>query len=90
MKEIDLFLKALENTLNNKRGCYISNTCTLDCKFPAYKQMIAEVWCIDGDYKTLISKVDITEKSTTKEEYDQLKSKVIQATFENILRYYGI
>ena len=90
MGAIDLFLKALENTLGNKRGFYIASGCTLDCKFPAYKQMIERVWAIDGEYKVLISEVSITGKYTTTEEQLELKSKVIQKTFENILKYYGI
>ena len=90
MKTLNIFLKALEETLGNKRGFYVPKKTSLACKFPAYKRIVLEVWCVDGSYETLISKVDITEKSTTIEEQENLEDKVIKDTIKNILKYYGI
>ena len=90
MKSLNLFLEALESSFSNKRGFYIPRLYSNDCKFPAYKNFILEVWCIDGEYKTLISKVDITEKCTTLEEKESLEKHLIKQTIENVLKYYGI
>jgi len=90
MESLNLFLEALENSFSHKRGIYVSRFYSENCKFPAYKNFILEVWCIDGEYKTLISKIDITGKYTTTEEKEDLKNKLIKCTMEKVLRYYGI
>lgn len=90
MKGLELFLKALENAFSNKRGFYVYRLYSKECKFPAYKNFILEVWCIDGECKTLVSKIDITEKHTTLEEKQNIEDKLTRQTMENVLKYYGI
>ena len=90
MKSLNLFLEALENVFSYKRGFFVQRLYTKECKFPAYKNFILEIWCIDGEYKTLISKVDVTEKHTTVEEKENLESILTKKTIENVLNYYGI
>lgn len=90
MKTLNIFLEALNSRLDNKRGFFVPKITTLDCKFPAYKNFILEVWCIDGECKTLVSKVDIIEKHTTLEEKQNIEDKLTRQTMENVLKYYGI
>ncbi len=90
MKSLDLFLKALETTFNNKRGIYVPRKVYNTCKFPAYKELLLEVWCIDGEYKTLVSKVNIVNRCTTEEEKAFIEDAATIETIKNILNYYGI
>ena len=90
MEALNIFLKALESRLHSKRGFFVPVINTINCKFPAYKKESVEVWCIDGEYKTLISKVEVTERMVTEEEKQYVKEKLLKKTFKNILKYYGI
>ena len=94
MKTLNIFLKALEETLGTKRGFFVPRKTSEACRFSAYKKIILEVWCIDGSYETLISKVEAVGKSsisnTTIEEQENLEDNIIKDTIKNILKYYGI
>lgn len=90
MKSLDLFLKALEGIFNNKRGLFIPRRVYNNCKFPAYKELKVEVWCVDGGHATLISSVNVKDRCTTAEEKAALEEKATVETIKNILKYYGI
>lgn len=90
MKELDIFLKALSNVLNNKRGFYIPRLYTKPSKFGAVKSTTIEVWCVDGEYKQLISSSSRTENIDSKEKEDEIKNLLMQETIENILKWYGL
>lgn len=89
-KSLDLFLKALELTFKGKRGTYVLKTNTYDCRFPAYKKLLVEVWYVDGSYKTLISTAEIVGKYDTTAEKEYMEDSVMQSTILNILKFYGL
>lgn len=94
MKQFDIFLRALEERLGPKKGFFRYRKCTTpNSKFPAYKNIVFEVWHIEGynDYNTkLISKVQITAKETSPEEVEQDENHLLMETYKNILALYGI
>ena len=90
MKIIDVFLKALENVMGNHRGFYVPQYTVTPTKVPAIKEFLLQVWCVDGEYKTLLSTVKRVEHCTEKWEMDVLEERVQRESIENILKYYGL
>ena len=90
MTSIDIFLKALSNRMDTHRGKFICNTYTKPCKFPAYKCMTIEVWNVDGEQKTLLSKEEITERMVDEEEKQNISQQLMIKSIENVLKWYGI
>ena len=90
MINLTLFLKALGNVLSPLRGMFVDRWFTEPTKFPAIKKVTIEVWCIDGDNRTLLSKVSATERIITEEEKQEVHNKLIIQTIENVLKHYGL
>lgn len=90
MEALDIFLKALEETFKGKRGIYVAKKATYDCKFAAFKRVVVEVWCVNGDYRTLVSSVESTGKYTATEDKKIMENKLITETIKSVLQYYGL
>ena len=90
MKELDIFLKALSNRMNGKRGIYIPRLTKKPSKFGAVQTYTLEVWCVDGESKQLISSASRTENVVSLEAEAELRQLLVQETIENILKWYGL
>ena len=91
MKELDIFLTALENRLGFKHGRYVQREHTVpDEKFRAIKTKTLEVWFILGEYKQCISEVSITNRMVNDVEIKDVNKTILLKTYENILKWYGI
>ena len=92
MDALNIFLEALEHRLGFKDKFFISKSDTVaNDKFPAYKTYKLEVWCVDGTtYNECISTATITQRVVNPEEKSDIERKLLRATFENLLNFYGI
>lgn len=90
MNELKIFLKALTNVINNKKGTYIPRLYSKPLKFGAVKIVTLEVWCVDGENKQLISSASRTKNIDSKEKEIEINNQLVQETIENILRLYGL
>ena len=91
MIALNLFLKALENNLKQKRGIFIARIyCEPNETYPAYVTMFYEVHNVDGEIDTLISKANAGVKKEDTEAMIKTHENLTVETISNILRYYGI
>lgn len=89
MKVLDIFLKALQQTFDIKRGIYISKHSIEPTKVNCIDKHNVEVWLVDGNNKQLIA--DTTKNYNTEiSTKDSIEEELNILMISNILKYYGL
>lgn len=90
MRELKLFIEALEELFTDKNTHFIINKVSTPSRFPAYTNVSLNVYEKTNQSETIISTVEETGKTVTAEEKTELENLIIKKSIKNILEYYGI